>query len=217
MSEEAPGRMKDTHMLADLRQVRAVADPLRLRILEAFRDKSMTTKQVATLLGEKPTKLYHHVDLLERLGLIRLVETRRNRGTVEKYYRPVAAEFIVDRRLLELKQGSSKATKGYESLFLSALEATLAEARKSISAKLIKPVKEKRNALMCRHKFSGTEAEIGRFMDKVLGWIDECQATGHGRGEMQYSLTIAFYPVERKSKSRNVTGPRQSRKRQVKG
>jgi DNA-binding transcriptional ArsR family regulator len=209
--------VKDIHKLADVRQVRAVADPLRLRILEAFRDKSMTTKQVATLLGEKPTRLYHHVELLERAGLIRLVKTRRNRGTVERYYRSVAVEFIVDRGLLELSQGAAKATRNYESLFLGALEATLAEARNSVSAKLVTPLKQKRNALMFRHKFSGTEAEIGRFMDKVSRWIHECQAAGHGRGGTQYGLTIAFYPVERgRTEPRSLSEAGQRRKKQSK-
>jgi len=188
--------MKDVHMLADLGQVRALADPLRLRILEAFRDKCMTTKQVATLLEENPTKLYHHVELLERAGLIRLIKTRRNRGTVERYYRSVAVEFIVDRGLLEMSQGPAKATGGYESLFLGGLEATLVEARKSVSAKLIRPVKENRNALLFRHRFSGTEAEIARLMNKVKGWIEECQNEGPGQGDAQYSLAIAFYPVK---------------------
>ena len=53
----------------------------------------MTTKQVAELLGEKPTRLYHHVDLLHQAGLIRLTHTRKNRGTTEKYYEAIARQF----------------------------------------------------------------------------------------------------------------------------
>jgi DNA-binding transcriptional ArsR family regulator len=194
--------MKEIHTLRDLEQVKALTDPLRLRVLEAFGQKPMTTKQVATLLGEKPTRLYHHVQTLERVGLIRLIETRKNRGTTEKYYRAVAGEFIVDRKLLELTKGARKATSGYESLFLSALEATLTEARKSIAAKLIKPVEAGRNALVYRHQFSGTDAEMKRLMGKVQEWIKEGQAMDHGQGETPYSLTIAFYPVKRKAKPR---------------
>jgi len=78
--------------LTDLEQIRTLADPLRLRMLEAFGDER-TTKQVADLLGEKPTRLYHHVDALERVGLIRLTRTARKRGTTEKYYRAVAESF----------------------------------------------------------------------------------------------------------------------------
>src|SRR5262245_52283071 len=84
-----------THTVTDLAQIRALADPLRLRILGALGREPRTTKQVADVLGEKPTKLYHHVEALERVGLVRLTETRPNRGTVEKYYQAVAGRFQV--------------------------------------------------------------------------------------------------------------------------
>lgn len=69
-----------------LDQVRALAHPLRLRLLELFAQEPRTAKQAAEVLGEPPTRLYHHVAALERAGLIRLKETRQNRGTTEKYY-----------------------------------------------------------------------------------------------------------------------------------
>ena len=88
-------RCQDSYTVADLEQVKVLADPLRLRILEAFCEER-TTKQVADRLGEKPTKLYHHVDLLDRLGLIELMRTKKNRGTLEKYYLAVAKTFRVE-------------------------------------------------------------------------------------------------------------------------
>ena len=54
-----------------------LADPLRVRIIEVLAEGERTTKQVAEEIGEKSTKLYHHVETLERVGLIRLTRTRR--------------------------------------------------------------------------------------------------------------------------------------------
>jgi predicted ArsR family transcriptional regulator len=54
--------------------------------MELFAEMPRTTKQIADLLGEPPTRLYHHVAALERAGLLRLKETRQNRGTTEKWY-----------------------------------------------------------------------------------------------------------------------------------
>ena len=68
------------YILRDLEQVKVIADPLRVRILDCFASEPRTTKQVAELIDEKPTRLYHHVDALERVGLIRLTQTRQNRG-----------------------------------------------------------------------------------------------------------------------------------------
>jgi DNA-binding transcriptional ArsR family regulator len=71
---------------ASVAELRALAHPLRLRILELFAESPRTTKQVAELLGEPPTRLYHHVAALERAGLLTLRETRKNRGTIEKWF-----------------------------------------------------------------------------------------------------------------------------------
>jgi DNA-binding transcriptional ArsR family regulator len=71
---------------ARVAELRALAHPLRLRIMELFAEGPRTTKQVAEILGQPPTRLYHHVNALERVGLLALRETRQNRGTVEKYY-----------------------------------------------------------------------------------------------------------------------------------
>jgi DNA-binding transcriptional ArsR family regulator len=76
----------------ELRQLRVLADPLRVRILRALAHEPRTTAQVAELLGENDTRLYHHVRALERVNLIRLVETRPKRGTTEKYYQAVPPE-----------------------------------------------------------------------------------------------------------------------------
>src|SRR3954465_12169178 len=81
-------------------EMRALAHPLRLRIMELFAEAPRTTKQVADLLGQPPTRLYHHVAALERAGLITLRETRKNRGTVEKWYEAVA-------RTMGLTQGAA--------------------------------------------------------------------------------------------------------------
>src|SRR6185503_9614296 len=83
----APGAPMLKRNVSDLR---ALAHPLRLRIMELFAESPKTTKRVAELLGEPPTRLYHHVAALERAGLIRLKETRKNRGTVEKWYQAIS-------------------------------------------------------------------------------------------------------------------------------
>jgi len=67
-------------------QLRALAHPLRLRLLEAFAHGRHTTMQVAAQLGEPPTRLYHHVNALERAGILKMVDTRQVRGTTEKYF-----------------------------------------------------------------------------------------------------------------------------------
>src|SRR5438094_7565266 len=69
-----------------LTQVRALAHPLRLRLIEPFASGPLTAKQAAQKLGQPPTRLYYHVATLERAGLLRLARTRAVRGATEKYF-----------------------------------------------------------------------------------------------------------------------------------
>lgn len=194
--------MKNIHQLHNLEQVKAMAHPIRLRILELLRDKPMTTKQVATVLGEKPTKLYHHIDLLEETGLVQLVETRQNRNMIEKYFLAVAADFIVDRRVLELSKGTDIATGEYESLFLSTLESTLIEARRSIGNKLFSSEQEGQNALMWRQKFNGSKEQMQELTQILKRWFETLPDVEHyNEGDSQANLTIAFYPVRKETET----------------
>jgi DNA-binding transcriptional ArsR family regulator len=86
--------------LTTLDQVHTMADPLRVRILDRLVRKPMTVKMLGTDLQEPPAKVHYHVRELERIGVIRLVETREKGGVLEKYYRAVARNFTVVKDLL---------------------------------------------------------------------------------------------------------------------
>lgn len=105
----APPPAGRASQMAGLEQVRALSHPLRLRLLELFAECPRTTKQAAEALGEPPTKLYHHVAALERAGLVRLRETRHNRGTTEKYFEVAANRFVAGTETTSLLQKNAPA------------------------------------------------------------------------------------------------------------
>src|SRR5258706_13770453 len=74
-------------------ELRALAHPLRLKLIEHFAHGPRTTMQVAALIGEPPTRLYHHVNALERAGILHLKRTRQVRGTTEKYFEVAKRRF----------------------------------------------------------------------------------------------------------------------------
>lgn len=67
-------------------QLRAVASHARHRILGVLRDGPATITQVAARLGIAKGSSSYHVRVLERAGLVKVVETRKVRGVVERYY-----------------------------------------------------------------------------------------------------------------------------------
>jgi DNA-binding transcriptional ArsR family regulator len=90
----------DTYELETLEQLRAIADELRTRIVEALSHRAMTVTQLGEMLGQAPAKIHYHVRELERVGLVRLVATRAKSGILEKYYRAIARSFTASKTLL---------------------------------------------------------------------------------------------------------------------
>jgi DNA-binding transcriptional ArsR family regulator len=92
--------LSEVYHLETLEQMRAIADDLRLRIVDALASHAMTVTQLGERLGQSPAKVHYHVRELERVGLVRLVETREKGGILEKYYRTVAKSLVVSRHLM---------------------------------------------------------------------------------------------------------------------
>jgi DNA-binding transcriptional ArsR family regulator len=89
--------------ISDVETLKALSDPLRLRILELMttgRDEAFTVKRLAAALEVSQTKLYHHVNLLVERGLIRPVGTRVVSGIIETSYRIAQLSVRLDRGLL---------------------------------------------------------------------------------------------------------------------
>ncbi|MBI5708244.1 MAG: helix-turn-helix transcriptional regulator [Armatimonadetes bacterium] len=113
-----------THVVTSVLELKALSHELRQRLLEQFCGEPLTAKQAAKALGEPPTKLYHHVACLEAAGLIRLVETRPNRGTTEHYFQANAQAFRIGDRLLGNPLHMGSETKGEPPEAMNAEDAT---------------------------------------------------------------------------------------------
>jgi DNA-binding transcriptional ArsR family regulator len=85
----------EQHVLETVAALKALADPLRLRILLALAQEAKTVKQLAAELGSGPTKLYYHVNMLERNGLIEVVERQLVSGIEQRRYAAVAESWTV--------------------------------------------------------------------------------------------------------------------------
>jgi DNA-binding transcriptional ArsR family regulator len=99
----------DTFVVARFDQLRAIADPLRARILEQLVRRPMTMSQLGETFGETTAKMHYHVRELEKHGFIHLVEKREHGGFIEKYYRAVAKEVHIAPDLLRTSPTSEVA------------------------------------------------------------------------------------------------------------
>jgi DNA-binding transcriptional ArsR family regulator len=67
-------------------QLKALADETRLAILDLVLERAATVTELARALGKPKSTVAHHVDVLRRAGLLRVVSTRRVRATTESFY-----------------------------------------------------------------------------------------------------------------------------------
>jgi DNA-binding transcriptional ArsR family regulator len=71
----------------DPRYVKALAHPLRIRILAMLADRQASPVQLSAKLDATLGTVAYHVRTLHSLGLVELVDTRQRRGATEHYYR----------------------------------------------------------------------------------------------------------------------------------
>jgi DNA-binding transcriptional ArsR family regulator len=195
-----------SYTLSNLDQVKVLADPLRIRILEAFCEER-TTKQVAELLGEKQNKLYHHVDALERVGLIKLSRTRPNRGTLEKYYLAVARTFRADSSIFQTTedQGGNEEAAALRQMMSTIFDTTAAElARLIVEGNATKAPEEDaivKDGIVSFLEIRGSKSELDEIRDKINALVKSITAIGDATGEKRggaarYRLTLAYYPLK---------------------
>ena len=82
-------------------QIKALANPERVRILTLLVERSGTAKQVADWIGGTRGRVHYHIKELEKAGLVEKVRTVEAGGVVEKYYRAVARNFYLARGIGE--------------------------------------------------------------------------------------------------------------------
>jgi DNA-binding transcriptional ArsR family regulator len=90
------GGLKPLTDIDDPRLVKALAHPLRVRILGILEGGMASPSELSQALGVPLGNVSYHVRQLAELGLIELVRTTPRRGAVEHHYRAVARPRITD-------------------------------------------------------------------------------------------------------------------------
>jgi DNA-binding transcriptional ArsR family regulator len=135
-------------------EARALAHPLRLRILRLCLDTALTNKQLSERLGKDPGTVLHHVRTLVATGFLAAEEVRQGQsGALEKPYRATgkswtldvgeeatgeagATEAMLEAFLAEFREGGSAAAGGWSRLALTLGQASLEELQDRLQALL---------------------------------------------------------------------------------
>src|SRR6195952_6030431 len=94
---EGSGRRAGARRKADEAESKALASPLRLRILRLALHEPRTNKEIAQTLGRDPASVLHHVRTLVDTGFLVEQPVRRGpRGSRERPYLASGKSFYVD-------------------------------------------------------------------------------------------------------------------------
>lgn len=184
--------MKDTYKINDLEQIRLLADPLKLQLLQAFAESAKTTKQVAAELSESVTKLYRHVDALHDSGLLEVVEEKQKRGTIERTFRAVAQRFEADHSLFSDEAGQNGADAVRETLRISEAEIL------SVLANASDDEDDDEQAIIMRIRGKASPEKIAELRATLKEWIDSvlnCDQSPTDDAKEIGGL-IAFYEID---------------------
>jgi DNA-binding transcriptional ArsR family regulator len=170
-----------TQILTTDEQVRAYVNPTRMSILHMLAQEKQSVSGVARQMGVHPANLTHHFKLLEKVGLIQLVEKRETGKNLEKLYRATAYQFIVqagdqpvDQQVLVLSILRDNLNAALQSLKNQAGEQPVLGVLKTVC---LKP------------------EDVEKFAQKLLEIAQEFEALAAESGEV-YNLNVSLYPTE---------------------
>jgi DNA-binding transcriptional ArsR family regulator len=84
----------DVLVVREPEQLRALGDDLRSRIVVLLRERAASATELAERLGLPKGTVGHHMKVLEKAGLVRVVRTRKVRAVTERYYGRTARLFL---------------------------------------------------------------------------------------------------------------------------
>ena len=181
-------------VITDVEALRVISDPLRLEILELVSsdvERTWTAKEIASSLATSQTKLYHHLNLMEEHGFLRVAETRLVSGIQERRYAAAAHGYRVARELLAGSAGEAALASTLDALFDKARAEIVAGVHAGLIASTEPNPRERRMALSSSHArlSPASVRKVMRLIDRLVALEALDDADG-----AHYGLVLAFYP-----------------------
>ena len=185
--------------ITDLETLRVLADPTRMRILEALvraGPEPQTVKRVAAALDAPVTKLYYHVNLLEEHGLIRVAESRVVSGIIEKRYLPAAQGFKVDEALLSARgEQATDAVRAAIHAIFEGSEEDIAAGLRSGVIETGKGVPLERRVVLSKTAARLSPQRAASFERRLRRLLKDLDVDDSGPDARTFSMVLGFYPV----------------------
>jgi DNA-binding transcriptional ArsR family regulator len=180
--------------LIDQRLVRALAHPLRIKILEILTERVASPNRISDDLETGLSHVAYHTRALDKCGCLELVDTAQRRGATEHFYKASPHSFIGDRIWRRVPRallgGVSGATlQSFMDRAVAALEAGTIDEREDSTLHWM-PV------LLDEQGWGKVTATMEETVDKVLVIQEESReriARRKGRGAISAIIGVASF------------------------
>lgn len=187
----APAPVQDRLVIEDPAALKAISDPLRLRLVELLTGEPRTVKYLAQIVGVRPNRLYYHVRMLEEHGLVQVTGTRLVSGIVERSYQATARSFVLGPSLA----GSVGVASG---MVHQVLDLTRRELDAYMAARP-EPADDDDRVMLGRHQLRLTPARRHELQARIAALFEEFgadEAEGGADGEtVPVAALVALYPA----------------------
>lgn len=81
-------------------QIKAISEPTRSHILDLVLERAATVSELAIAIGRPKSSVAYHVDALVKVGMLRVVRTRRVRAIEERFYGRTGRTIIIGNEVM---------------------------------------------------------------------------------------------------------------------
>lgn len=185
-------------IIEDLDTLKVLSHPIRLDILKLLGRTAQTVKEVGKQLNLPASKLYYHVNLMEKHKLITVVDTRIVSGIIEKQYMVTAYRYQPGKALLEAAPEFGQ--EEIQSLALTVVDKAREELSKSFAAGAVAITedapKEQQLQIGQAHAYL-TKAQARQLHEKLEELLQEVSQFKDETTDEQeaYSLLFLMFPI----------------------
>lgn len=168
----------DRIALTSVAQVKALGHPLRTAILQLLHERAATVGELASAFERPKSTVAHHVEVLAKNGLVRVVRTRKVRAIEERFYGRTARLFFV---LSESQSATGDTPRDFNDFDVAARDSTAAFAAGELWGFI-------RQARI-------TKEQASAFWEQIAEVVDAFDRLPR-RGEIMYGFAVGIYPTD---------------------
>ncbi|WP_326554964.1 helix-turn-helix domain-containing protein [Micromonospora sp. NBC_01813] len=188
-----------SRVIEDVATLKALADPIRMRVLELAMsepERTWTAKELARIIGVPPTKIYYHLNQLEQHQLVHIRDTRVVNGIIEKQYGAGQLNLTFHRRSGDEPSSAQEIVSMLLDQTRDEIEGGLTAGTISASSEAPDPVR----MVLSRGVAEIPQHRIAEFRQELLALMHRFEeasvARESGAGGHRFAMLVAMHPLE---------------------